>query len=442
LSISGPNDGAEVGSSPSLARIVGDVKLLDSQAAQTILTRLLRLAWRRPVTSEDGLRFLPFFEQGQANGGFYHGIEAALSALLVSREFLFRVETAPPAADVGKPYAISNLELASRLSFFLWSSLPDEALLAAAEQGNLTTPETLTAQTSRMLADKKASALVLNFAGQWLHLRNMEAATPDTRLFPDFDDNLRQAMRQETELLFNDVLREDASVLTLLKMDHLWLNERLAKHYGIPYVYGSHFRKVPCPSEAPRGGILRHGSLLTLTSYATRTSPVVRGKWILENLLGTPPQPPAPDVPALDNSVIAESLPIRQRLAAHRDKPACAGCHAFIDPPGFALENFDAIGRWRELEAEQPVDANGGLPDGAIFTGVQGLEDGLLGRPELFVMAMTEKLLTYALGRGITPQDGPVIRKIVRQSAAKNNQFSALIQGIVNSPAFLMSTKL
>jgi hypothetical protein len=311
-----------------------------------------------------------------------------------------------------------------------------------AERGELSRPEVLEKQTRRLLADPRARSLVGNFASQWLHLRNLDAFTPDGRLFPDFDDNLRQAMRRETELLFEEIVREDRPVTALLQSDHTYLNERLAKHYGIPHVYGARFRRVALGPESGRGGLLRHASVLAVTSYATRTSPVLRGKWILENLLGTPPSPPEPDVPALDESVVSEGLPVRERLAAHRNKPACAGCHEFIDPPGFALENFDAVGRWRELEAGQPVDASGGLPDGSRFTGVGGLESGLLARPEVFAATLTEKLLTFALGRGVEHYDGPAVREVVRRAAGKNFRFSEIVTGVVTSAPFTMRQSL
>ncbi|HXG11394.1 MAG TPA: DUF1592 domain-containing protein, partial [Gemmataceae bacterium] len=333
---------------------------------------------------------------------------------------------------------ISDLELASRLSFFLWSSIPDDELLDLAERGELRRPGVLARQTRRMLADPRARSLATNFAGQWLHLRNLDSVSPDARLFPDFDDNLRQAMRRETELLFEEVMREDRSVLELLKSDHTWLNERLAKHYGIPHVYGTRFRRVTLEPGSHRGGLLRHGSVLTVTSYATRTSPVIRGKWILENLLGTPPPPPPPDVPALDDNTVSAALPVRERLARHRANPACASCHNLIDPVGFALENYDAVGRWRTLEEGQPVDASGGLPDGSRFTGVDGLEEALLKRPEVFVGTLTEKLLTFALGRGMEYYDGPAVRQIVRTARDADYRFSAIIEAIVHSTPFQM----
>lgn len=296
----------------------------------------------------------------------------------------------------------------------------------------------LVRQTRRMLADPRSRSLVTNFAGQWLHLRNLDSITPDGRLFPDFDDNLRQAMRRETEMLFEEVMREDRSVLGLLKADHTYLNERLAKHYGIPHVYGPRFRKVALEPGSERGGLLRHGSVLTVTSYATRTSPVIRGKWVLENLLGTPPPPPPANVPALDDNTVAATLPVRERLATHRANAACASCHRMIDPPGLALENFDAVGRWRATEEGKPVDASGGLPDGSTFTGVAALETALLKRPEVFVGTVTEKLLTFALGRGVEPYDGPAVRKVVAAAKAADYRFSAIIEGIVTSTPFRM----
>jgi hypothetical protein len=445
VSITGPFDAKGPGDTPSRRRIFtaqpsspGD----EESFAKRIIAGLLRRAWRRPINDADVERLLTVFQDARKEGTFDAGIEAAISAILVSREFLFRVEQEPVGLTAGKPYKISDIELASRLSFFIWSSIPDEELLDLAERGELDKPEALAKQTKRMLADSRAESLVSNFGGQWLRLRNLDSITPDGRLFPDFDDNLRQAMRRETEMLFCEILRDDRSILELLNTDHTWLNERLAKHYDISHIYGVHFRRVALDPNSGRGGMLRHASLLTVTSYATRTSPVIRGKWILENLIGTPPPPPLPDVAALDNGQISESLPIRARLAAHRDKPACAGCHSFIDPPGFALENFDAVGRWRVLEEGQPVDASGGLPDGSTFTGVEGLEAGLLSRPDIFVTTLTEKLLTFALGRGVEPDDGPAVRQIVRSAKADNYRFSAIILGIVNSTPMRMRQTL
>ncbi len=443
VSITGPFGAKGPGNTPSRRRIFTSQPKLPSEeeaCAKQILPTLLRRAYRRPVGDADLERIWPFYRDARSEADFEAGIEAALSAVLVSREFLFRVEQDPVGIAPRTAYRISDLELASRLSFFLWSSIPDDELLDLAERGELRRLEVLAKQTRRMLADPRSQSLVMNFAGQWLYLRNLESITPDGRLFPDFDDNLRQAMRRETELLFEELLREDRSVLHLLKPDHAWLNERLAKHYDIPHVSGPRFRRVPLEPSSERGGLLRHGSILTVTSYATRTSPVIRGKWILENLLGTPPPPPLPDVPALDDNTVSASLPVRQRLAQHRANAACASCHNVMDPVGFALENFDAVGRWRTLEEGQPVDASGGLPDGSKFVGVSGLEAGLLNRPEIFVGTLAEKLLTFALGRGIEPGDGPAVRAIVRSARDADYRFSALIGGIVSSSPFQMRT--
>ena len=385
---------------------------------------------------------MEFYRKAKTEDGFEAGIEAALSAVLVSPEFLFRIEQDPAGRAPGTTYRISDLALASRLSFFLWSSIPDDELLATAERGELHKPKVLEKQVRRMLADSRAENLANNFAEQWLYLRNLESMTPDLRLFPDFDDNLRQAFRRETELHFETVLREDRSVLDLLRADYTFLNERLAKHYGIPNVFGSRFRRVPLGPESERGGLLRQGSILTVTSYATRTSPVIRGKWVLENIIGAPPPPPLPDVPALKDNTVSANLSVRARLAEHRANAACASCHNLMDPVGFALENYDAIGRWRTVEEGQPIDATGGLPDGSKFTGVSGLEAGLRNRPELFVGTLTEKLLTFALGRGVEFYDAPAVRRIVREAQANDYRFSSVILGVVNSAPFTMRKAL
>lgn len=404
--------------------------------AKDILTRIARLAYRRPVTAEDLAQPMKFFRQGEADGGFARGIQDALAAILVNPNFIFRIERDPVQLSSGTVYRISDVELATRLSFFLWSSLPDEELLSLAEQQQLGHPQVLRRQVTRMLQDQRSSALVESFASQWLYLRNLENITPDGRLFPDFDHNLRTAFRTETELLFADVMKNDRSVLKLLKSDYTFLNERLAAHYGIPHIYGSRFRKVRIPSGSPRGGLLRHGSILTVTSYATRTSPVLRGHWILKNLLGAPPPPPPDDVPDLQDNTVDSTLSVRERLEAHRANPACASCHNQMDPIGFALENFDAVGRWRDRESGQPVDATGGFPGSESFSGVDGLEQALLQRPELFVSTLAEKLLTYALGRGVAYHDAPAIRKIVRDAGAADHRFAAVIDGIVQSVPF------
>jgi hypothetical protein len=444
VSITGPFDTKGPGDTPSRRRIlVARPKSPDEEeaCAKQILSTLMRRAYRRPVGARDIERVLEFYRQSRREADFDAGIEAALSAILVGREFLFRVEQAPAGIKPGTVYRLSDVELASRLSFFLWSSIPDDELLDLATRGELHQPAVLARQTRRMLADSRSQSLVSNFAGQWLYLRNLDSITPDGRLFPDFDDNLRQALRRETALLFEEVMREDRSVLDLLKSDHAWLNERLAKHYGIPHVYGPRFRRVALEPGSERGGLLRQGSILMATSYATRTSPVLRGKWVLENLLGTPPPPPPPKVPPLDdNNMVSESLPVRERLLKHRANATCARCHNLIDPVGFALENFDAVGRWRTAEEGQPVDASGALPDGSRFTGVAGLEAALLKRPEIFVGTLAEKLLTFALGRGMEYYDGPAVREVVRAARAADYRFSALIGGIVNSVPFQMRT--
>jgi hypothetical protein len=415
----------------------------DAEArARAVLAPLLRHAYRRPVATADFAAPLRLFREGLVEGDFDLGIERAVSAVLVNPQFLFRVERDPADAAPGTTYAITDLELASRLSFFLWSSLPDDELLAAAERGELREPAVFERQVRRMIADERARNLADNFAAQWLHLRALEAARPDERLFIDFDDNLRVALRTETELFVDSVLREDRSVLDLLAADYTFLNERLARHYGVPHVIGSRFRRVSFADDPQRqrGGLLRQGSLLTVTSYATRTSPVLRGKWVLDNLLGTPPPPPPPDVPALDDKVVSAALPIRERLAAHREKPACASCHNVIDPIGFALEQFDAVGRFRTLDNFHPVDAAGGLPDGSKFEGVAGLEAALLARPDLFAGTVAEKLFVFALGRPVGPQDAPAIRGIVRRAAADHYRLSTLILGLTQSVPFQMRT--
>jgi hypothetical protein len=351
---------------------------------------------------------------------------------------LLRIERDPVDAAAGTVYRITPVELASRLSFFLWSSIPDDELLALAASGELSRPEVLRGQVRRMLADPRRRSLVDNFAGQWLYLRNLDAFTPEFRLFPDFDDNLRQAMRRETEHFFEGIVREDRSVLELIQADYTYLDERLARHYDLPHVFGSQFRRVSLDDGSQRGGLLRQASILTVTSYATRTSPVIRGHWVLKNLLASPPPPQPPNVPALKDNTVSASLPLRERLAEHRANETCASCHRLMDPVGFALENFDAVGHWRWLDAGQPIDASGGLPDGRQFAGPAGLERALLARPELFVQTLTEKLLVFALGRGVEYYDGPVIRKIVAEAKGDDYRFSRLMLGVVESDPFQM----
>jgi hypothetical protein len=442
VSINGPYAEKGPGDTPSRKRIFVSKPTKpeeEESCAKQILSTLMRRAYRRPVTDADFEKPLKFYHDARReNGGFEAGIEAALSSILVSPQFLFRVEQDPAGVAPGTIYRVSDLELASRISFFLWSSIPDDELLAVAERGDLSKPGVLEKQVRRMLADPRSQSLASNFGGQWLYLRNLDSFTPDLRLFPDFDDNLRQAFREETELFIESVLREDRSVLNLLKSDYTFLNERLARHYEIPNVYGSRFRRVSLDPNSKRGGLLRQGSVLAVTSYATRTSPVIRGKWVLENIVGAPPPPPLPDVPALKDNTISATLSVRERLAEHRSNAACASCHSLMDPIGFSLENFDAVGRWRTLEEGKPVDASGGFSDGSKFAGVAGLEDALLKRPEVFVGTLTEKLLTFALGRGLEYYDGPAIRKIVRDSQAADYRFSSIIVGLIKSAPFTM----
>jgi len=436
VTVNGPYAVKGPGDTPS-RRAIFVCKSEDEACAKKILSGLTRRAYRRPSTEADLTVPLKFYREARKTEGFEAGIEMGLRAVLVSPEFLFRVEQDPLGAAPKSVYRITDLELASRISFFLWSSIPDEELLAAAVRGDLHQPAVLQKQVKRMLADGRSKMLVTNFADQWLYLRNLASITPDMRAFPDFDDNLRQAFRKETHLFLESVMREDRSVLDLLRADYSFLNERLAKHYGVPNIYGSRFRKVTFGPETMRGGLLRQGSILTVTSYATRTSPVIRGKWILDNILGVPPPPPPPNVPALEEAKAAmKKMTMRERLSEHRKNPACSGCHKLMDPPGFSLENFDAVGRWRQAEDGTAVDSSGGLPDGAKFSGVAGLEKALLTRPELFATTITEKLLTYSLGRGVEFTDAPAVRHIVRQSQKSDFRFSSLIQGIAGSPSF------
>ena len=427
---------AEVGDTVSEA--AADVAEAEACATE-ILSTLIRRAYRRPVGPADLETPLAFFREGQTAAGFDAGIERALGAVLMSPEFLFRVEVDPADTAPGEPYRVSDLELASRLSFFLWSSIPDDELLDAAERGVLSDADELERQTRRMLADPRAYNLASNFAGQWLQLRNLPAVSPNGRIFPDFDDNLRRAFREETERFIDSVLREDRGVADLLQADYTFLNERLAKHYGIPGVYGTRFRRIELDGHSRRGGLLRHGSILSVTSYATRTSPVIRGVWVLSNIFGAPPPPPLPNVPALEDAQVDPNLPLRERLAAHRANPVCANCHRTIDPVGFALENYDALGRWRDYEGDTPaIDVSGALPGVGEFEGIDGLVEGLLTRPDLFAGTMTEKLLTFALGRGVEHFDQPAIRQILRDAEPDGYRLSSLILGIVRSAPFQM----
>ena len=411
----------------------------EEACAARIVRTLARRAFHRPVTDEDVQSLLAFYREGRAEGGFRDGVRRALESILVDPEFLFRVERDPPGVPPASAYRLSDLELAARISFFLWASIPDDELLAAAEAGRLRDPEVLEAQVRRMLADERAGTLVTSFAAQWLHLRRMRTVTPDVNAFPAFDENLRDALIRETELFVGSQLRDDRSVVELLTADYTFVNERLARHYGVPGVYGPRFRRVAWDDDRRRG-LLGQGSILTVTSLATRTSPVVRGKWILENVLGTPPPPPPPDVPELpEREESGEPASLRARLEAHRANPACSGCHSRMDPLGFALENFDAVGQWRDADAGAAlIDTAGVLPDGAAFDGLPALRDILHGRRDEFVATVAEKLLTYALGRGVEAYDRPAIRAIVREAAADDYRWSSIILGITRSLPFQM----
>ena len=441
--ITGPFDPAQPDSTPSRDRIFlcrpaagGD----EAACARRIVTTLGRRAFRRPATDAELGTLLAFYDEGRRDGGFDSGIERALTRMLVSPAFLFRLEADPLDARPGTPYELDDWALASRLSFFLWSSIPDDELLALAEQGRLRDPAVLARQTRRMLADPRSDALIANFAGQWLYLRNLSVPQPDFRLFPDFDDNLRHAFRRETELLFESIIREDRSVVDLLAADYTFVNERLARHYDIPHVYGDHFRRVSTADHPMRGGLLGQGSFLTVQSLATRTSPVKRGIWILENILGTVPPDPPPNVPPLAaDATDGPPRSMREAMEAHRANPTCAACHRLMDPLGLSLENFDAVGQWREVGASnEPIDASGALPDGTSFSGVAELRQVLLAHRGQFVNTLTEKLLTYALGRGLEHYDAPAVRSITRAAASRDHRFSALVLGIVESVPFRM----
>ena len=445
LTVTGPFNATGPGDTPARRRIftcrpAGSSN--EESCARQIVATLARRAFRAPVNETDMQPLLAFYRSGRQEGSFDLGIERALQLILASPKFVFRAERDPADLKPGSVHRVSDVELASRLSFFLWSSIPDDELLAEANAGRLKDPSVLERQTRRMLADPKAQALVSNFAGQWLHLRNLRNAQPHADDFPDFDDNLRHAFQRETELLFESVMREDRSVVDLLRADYTFVNERLARHYGIPNVYGSQFRRVPVIDEM-RKGLLGHGSLLTLTSHATRTSPVLRGKFILENVLDTPPPSPPPDVPALkENEKGQKPKTVREQMAEHRANPTCASCHKIMDPIGFALDNFDAVGAWRTEDAGAPIDVSGELTDGTRIDGVVSLRKAILARPDLFAGTMTEKLLVYALGRGLDDHDMPVVRAILRTAAAHDYRFSSLILGVVGSVPFQMRMKM
>jgi mono/diheme cytochrome c family protein len=447
--VTGPFDVTGPGDTPSRRRIFvcetrrssGEIDPSEGGCAKRILSTIARRAYRRPVTDAEVGELLRFYQLGRKRGTFDTGIQDALTFVLASPKFLFRAEPDPPQLAAGVPYPVSDIELASRLSFFLWSTIPDDELVSLAAQNKLHEPATLDRQVRRMLADSRAKALVNNFAAQWLFLRNLQNFVPDSDEFPNWDDNLRQAMRTETGLFFESIMREDRSVLDLLTADYTFVNERLARHYGIRNVYGSHFRRVTIADENRRG-LLGQGSVLAVTSYPNRTSVVLRGKYILENILGTPPPSPPADVPPLkETGEGGKILPLRALMAQHRDNPTCASCHRVIDPLGFSLENFDATGKWRTKEVAGPVDASGQLADGTPVDGPVALRKAILKHPEQFVRTMTEKMLTYALGRGLESYDMPVVRSIAADAKNQNYRFSSIVLGIVKSTPFIKKVK-
>jgi hypothetical protein len=445
VTIVGPQNPTGPGDTPSRRRVLickPAAATDEANCAGQILSSLATRAYRRPVpvAAPEVQTLLSFYRDGRAAGTFESGIQRALARVLVDPQFLFRFEREPAGSAAGSAYRVSDLDLASRLSFFLWSSIPDEELLTLAARGTLREPAVLEKQVRRMLVDPRADALVGSFAGQWLFLRDLKNVRPDS---PDFDGNLRQSMQRETEMLFRTVVAEDRSVIDFLNADFTFVDERLARHYGIPDVRGSRMRRITIPANSPRRGLLGHASVLTLTSAANRTSPVVRGKWILENFLGAPPPNPPPGVETNlekdPEQVKATSL--RQRLEQHRASPQCASCHRLMDPIGLSLENFDHTGKWRTVDGRTPIDASGRLADGTVVNGPDALRRALLARSDVFVTVLTEKLLTYASGRAMRPQDMPAIRAIVHGAAAGNYRFSSLILGVVKTPQFQMRAK-
>ncbi len=443
--VSGPYNVTSRGETPSRAKIFVCRPAAASEekaCARKILATLARRAFRRPASDADVNPLIEFYDRGRQAGDFDDGVQRALEALLVAPDFLIRVETDPNGAAPGTVYRLNDFELASRLSFFLWSSIPDDELLTLAEQRKLRDPVVLQRQVRRLLDDPRSQAFVANFGGQWLHLRNLETITPDPDVYPGFDESLRLAFRRETELFFDSVLRENRSVLELLDADYTFLNQRLAEHYGVRGVYGPQFRRVRLDdaARANRGGLLGQGSILTVTSYPNRTSVVQRGKWILENLLGAPPPPPPPDVPDLKpKGRDGRLLSMREQLDLHRVNAVCASCHARMDPIGFALENYDGVGKWRTKDAGLPIDASGKLPNGTKFTGPAELKKLLLtGHRDEFITTVTEKLLTYALGRGLESYDAPTVRSIMREAAKDDYRLPAMISAVINSRPFQM----
>jgi hypothetical protein len=441
--IEGPFNVQGSGESPSRRRILTCRPANESEmlpCANKILSTVARRAYRRPPTVAEMKQLTGFFQSGrEKTKSFEAGIETALAFILVSPQFLFRFEKDPDNVAVGASYRVNDLELASRLSFFIWSSIPDDELLDLAVKGRLKNPAVLEAQVKRMLADQRARALGANFAGQWLYLRNIKAKFPIEDIFPDFDDNLRKAMQRETEMLFESVVLEDRSATTLVNADYTFMNQRLAKHYGVPGIYGDQMRRVAVKDEY-RKGLLGHASVLTVTSNDDRTNPVSRGKYILTNILGTPPPEPPPDVPPL-NEISGKALSMRERMQEHRANAVCANCHKLMDPIGLSLENFDAVGRWRTTDSGVPIDARDTLYNGVQVDGPVSLRNAITAHPEQFVRTMSEMLLTYALGRGIEHYDMPVVRSIVKNAAAQNYKFSTLVLGVVKSTPFQMRVK-
>ncbi len=441
ISVVGPFDIKGPGNTASRRKIFicrPSASLSEEACANTIITNLARHAYRRPVAQADVAPLMKIYAEGRKGADFDHGIEAGLEAVLVSPSFLFMRESDPVKSAAGNVHRISDLELATRLSFFLWSSVPDDALLNAAQTGQLHKPAVLKAQVARMLADPRSKALTQNFAGQWLYLRRLEYQKPDRRAFPDFDVRLRNAMQTETEMFFDGVVRDNRSALDFLDANYTYVNQRLAEHYGIPNVYGTTFRKVELDPALHRGGLLGQGSVLTVTSYNNRTSVVLRGKWILENILAAAPPPPPPNVPTLNEAKNGKAMTIRQQMEVHRANPVCASCHTKMDPLGFSLENYDAVGKWRTGYAGSVVDASAVLPDGTKFEGPKGLQDILLSRKDQFVEALTERLMTYALGRGLESYDMPAVRSVRYQAAKDDYRMQTIILGIVQSVPFQM----
>jgi mono/diheme cytochrome c family protein len=448
VTIRGPYNGKGPGDTPSRERIFTcrpTNEAAEAPCARQILSTLMRMAYRRPVTDQDVAALLPFYEKGRKERDFDLGVQTAVERLLVSPQFLYRIERDPagavPLGTNGAAHSVSDLELASRLSFFIWSSIPDDELLNVAAAGKLKDPAVLEKETRRMLADPRSESLVTNFASQWLYLRDVEVKKPDLFLFRDFDEGLRESFEKETDLFLNSILLDQhRSVLDLLTANYTFVNERLAKHYGIPNVTGSDFRRVELPKDSPRAGLLGQGSILTLTSYSTRTSPVLRGKYVLENLLASAPPPPPPNVPSLNTEGEKGGEPpsLREAMVQHRANPACANCHARMDPIGFAMENFDAIGQWRDTDLGKPIDVSSTLTDGSVVNGIAGVRQLILRDPERFVGAVAEKLLMYGIGRNVQYYDQPAVRKIVHAAAANNNTFASLVLGVVESTPFQM----